>query len=104
MLKNYNSDSLDEEPITFQHSSYIDDDELINKLKTKRNPFIILSLNCQSFNTKIYEIKIVMEKLKYNLYATWLSDKSDTSLLKLDYYNLISQVKICTTHVFGNIY
>ena len=47
-----------------------------------------------------------MEKLKCNhcffgaisLQETWLSDKSDTSLLKLDGYNLISQGKICTTH------
>ena len=47
-----------------------------------------------------------MEKLKYNycffgaicLQETGLSDKSDTSLLRLDGYNLISQGKICTMH------
>ena len=30
VIKNNNSDSLDGEPITFKHSSYIDDDELID--------------------------------------------------------------------------
>ena len=47
-----------------------------------------------------------MEKLKYNhcffgamcLQETWLSNNSDTSLLRLDGYNLISQDKICTKH------
>ena len=92
--------------ISFKHSSNIDDDELIDQLKTKRNTFTILSLNCQSLNAKIYEIKILVEKLKYNqcffgaicLQETWLSDNSDTSLLRLDGYNLISQGKICKTH------
>ena len=47
-----------------------------------------------------------MKKLKYNhcffgaicIQETWLSDNSDTSLLRLGGYNLISQGKICTTH------
>ena len=61
---------------------------------------------CQSLNAKIYEIKILVEKFKYNhcffgaicLQETWLSDNSDTSLLRLDGYNLSSQGKICMTH------
>ena len=44
VLNNDNSDSLDGEPMTFKHSSYIDDDELIDQLKKKRNTFTILSL------------------------------------------------------------
>ena len=90
--------------MTFKHSSYIDDNELINLHKTKRNT--ILSFKCQSFNAKIDETKIRVEKLKYNhcffgaicLQETWLSDHSDTSLQILNGYYLISQGKICTTH------
>ena len=49
----------------------------------------------------IEEIKILVEKLKYNHYFfsaicpqdIWLSDKYDASLLNLDGYNLISQGK-----------
>ena len=37
VLNNDNSDSLDGEPLTFKHSSYIDDDELIDQLKTKQH-------------------------------------------------------------------
>ena len=48
VLNNDNSDSLDGEPMTFKHSSYIDDDELIDQLKMKRNTFTILSVNRQS--------------------------------------------------------
>ena len=48
VLNNDNRDSLDGEPMTFKHSSYIDDDELIDQLRTNRNTFTILSLNCQS--------------------------------------------------------
>ena len=66
-----NNDSLDGEPMTFKHSSYIDDDELIDQLKTKRNTFAILSFNCQSLNAKNYEIKIFMEKLKYKSPFLW---------------------------------
>ena len=61
VLNNDNSDSFDGEPMTFKYSSYIDDDELIDQLKTKRNTFTILSLNCQTLNAKIYEIKILVE-------------------------------------------
>ena len=45
VLKNYNSNTLDGELMTFKHSSYIDDDELIDQLKTKCNTFTILSLS-----------------------------------------------------------
>ena len=48
VLNNDNSDSLGGEPITSKHSSYIDDNELIDQLKTKRSIFKMLSLNCQS--------------------------------------------------------
>ena len=39
VLNNDNSDSLDGEPMTFKHSSYIDDNKLIDLLKTKGNTF-----------------------------------------------------------------
>ena len=57
VINNDNSNSFDGEPIAFKQSSYIDDDELIYQLKVKCNNFTILSLNCQSFNAKNYEIK-----------------------------------------------
>ena len=103
VLNNDNSDSLDGEPIAFKHSSYIDDDELIYQLKTKRNTFTILSLNCQSLNAKIYKIKILVEKYKYNqcffgvicLQETWLSDDSDTSLIRWLQLDFTRQRRSC---------
>ena len=64
--------------------------------------FTILSLNCASINAKIDQIKIKLQQLDNNgtnlnavyMEETWSSDGSDTSLLQIDYYNLISQGKM----------
>ena len=68
--------------------------------------FTILSLNCASINAKIDQIKIKIQQLENNgtnvsavcIEETWLSDGSDTSLLQIDDYNLISKGKMCSSH------
>ena len=87
-------------------SSYYDDDSLNNLFKDKANSFCILSLNCQSINAKFDQLNIKVQQLKSNGYEfsaiclqeTWLSSDSDTSLFKIDGYNLISQGKMCSSH------
>ena len=84
-------------------SSYYDDDSLNNLFKDKGNSFCILSLNCQSINAKFDQLNIKVQQLKSNGYEfsaiclqeTWLSSDSDTSLFKIDGYNLTSQGKMC---------
>ena len=94
-----------DEPSIMKNSPYYHDEKLINELNTKTNNFNILSLNCESINSKFDQINITIEQFKRNgctfsavcLQESWLSDDSDTSLLQLDGYNLISQGKRCST-------
>ena len=103
---NYDNDHPDDEPNIVQMSSYYDDDSLNNLFRDKRNSFCILSLNCQSINAKFDQLNIKVQQLKGNghefsaicLQETWLSSDSDTSLFKIDGYNLISQGKMCSSH------
>ena len=94
-----------DEPSIIKNSPYYHGDKLINELNTKTNNFNILSLNCESINSKFDQINITIEQFKRNgctfsavcLQESWLSDDSDTSLFQLDRYNQISQGKRCST-------
>ena len=97
----------DESPTLFVDSPYYDNDEFVSLLDDdKLGSFLILSLNTQSLNAKFSELKSYMEFYKNNnitvsafcLQETWLSDESDTSLLQLEDYNLISKGKACSAH------
>ena len=99
------SDTNDE-PEFVQNSNYFDDTSLIKKLSTKTNSFNVLSLNYHSINAKIDQLKIKLKQWKnlnckcsvICLQETWLSDNSDTSLIQIDNYTLISKGKTCSTH------
>ena len=101
---NDDNDHPDDEPNIVQMSSYYDDDSLNNLLKDKGNSLGILSLNCQSINAKFDQLNIKVQQLKSKGYEfsticlqeTWLSSDSDTSLFKIDGYNLTSQGKMCS--------
>ena len=88
------------------HSAYYDNDKLINEMTNKRNSYKIISLNCQSINAKIDNLKLVLNQYADSdcelqaicLQETWLADDSDTSLLQLDGYHLISKGKTCSSH------
>ena len=103
---NDDNDHPDDEPNSGQMSSYYDDDSLNNLFKDNGNSFCILSLNCQSINAKFGQLNIKVQQLKSNGYEfsticlqeTWLSSDSDTSLFKIDRYNLTSQGKMCSSH------
>ena len=45
----------------FHQSPYFDDDDLNNHIKNKQDKLIVLSLNCQSLNSKIDEIIIKLD-------------------------------------------
>ena len=93
------------EPSIIKNSPYYNDEKLINELNTKTNNFNILSLNCESINSKFDQINITIEQFKRNgcifsaicIQESWLSDDTDTSLFQLDGYNLIAQGKRCST-------
>ena len=98
--------AVDGEPELIDHSPYYDQDQLINILTEKQNSFNIFSMNCQSLNSKVDELRILFHELENSncffdaicLQETWLDENSDTSLLAIEGYNLISQGKLCSAH------
>ena len=99
-----NNENLDYEVTTIKHSPYVDHLEFLKSFKEKQDEFCILSLNIQSLNAKFDELVILLHSLtncKFSaicIQETWLTDKSDLSLFKIDGYNCISQSKICSAH------
>ena len=98
--------AVDGEPELIDHSPYYDQDQLINILTEKQNSFNIFSMNCQSLNAKVDELRILFHEFENSncffdaicLQETWLDEHSDTSLLAIEGYNLISQGKLCSAH------
>ena len=94
------------EPDLIGHSPYLDDLDVIKQNEVISGKFSILSLNCQSLNAKIDHIKAKLELFRLNnvifsaicLQETWLDQNSDTCLLELEGYTLISQSKLCSQH------
>jgi hypothetical protein len=93
-------------PTLFNNSPYYEHNDLISFFKTKENAFSIISLNTQSLNAKFSQLRSYVELYRNSnidisalcLQETWLDDNSDTSLLQLDGYNLISKGKKCSGH------
>ena len=92
--------------VSQSHSRYLNDDDIVNFCKEKRNELTIFNLNVQSLNAKFAEIKVMIEtlknqNLKYSVLAfqeTWLSEVSDTSLFQLEGYKMIHLGYICSSH------
>jgi hypothetical protein len=97
---------IDEEPDLLTHSSYFSTEMFIELIKKMDNVFKCLSLNIQSLNAKIEQLRIYTHLLKQHeisldmilLQETWLSSEHDTSLLQLDGYDLITQPYEITKH------
>ena len=99
-----NEGAADDGLETIQHSSYYSTSTLINELADKKDSFNILSLNCGSINAKIDQLMITLNEYKHSgcnfhaicLQETWLNDQSDTCLLQIEGYKLISQTRSCS--------
>ena len=99
-------DTREESPELFQKSKYYDTDELVNTLRIKNDKFSLMTLNCQSLNSKFDELKLQIELLNRTncsftaicLQETWLLDDADLSLFQLPGYNLISKGYVSTAH------
>ena len=51
-------DTNDEAPVLIRHSSYYNDVKLTNELNNNCDKFNILSLNCESINAKIDQLRL----------------------------------------------
>ena len=102
----------DEAPRLFEQSPYYKSEEMCDLLKTKQNMFSILSLNCQSLQSKFSQLQIYLHNFANSnvnfkmicLQETWLSDHHDTSLLQLDGYNFLHKPCKASTHGGTGIY
>ena len=95
---------MDEAPSLLQLSPYYNNESLVEFLNKNPDSFKLISLNCQSLNSKYDELKIFFEECCSSdfhaicLQETWLSDQSDTDLLQLNGYQLISKGKSASQH------
>ena len=64
LLQTTNDENLQEEPIIFENTKYIDNETLVDILKEKHLVFKVLSLNCQSLHAKIDPLKILLNDLQ----------------------------------------
>jgi hypothetical protein len=96
------SDTLndEEEPEVFHPSSYHNVDEFIDLLKSKQNVFTVISLNIQSLNAKLDQLRLYVEMFKINacnvsaicLQETWLDDTSDLSYFEIPVTTLLVKI------------
>ena len=89
-----NEGAADDGLETIQHSSYYSTSTLINELADKKDSFNILSLNCGSINAKIDQLMITINEYKHS--GCNFHDQSDTCLLQIEGYKLISQTRSCS--------
>ena len=107
-LKNVlqNTDGIDYEIRTFDHSPYFDSYSIDKALCPNTEKFTILSINIQSINAKFDKLTAFLQDLldkEFSFSAiciqeTWLSDKSMVSQFEIPDYNLISQGKRVSEH------
>ena len=98
--------NADEEPDLLQHSHYVNNDSLIQTLKDKVDVFKCISLNIQSLNAKINQLRIYCEQLKMAnckvdaicIQETWLKEGACDSHLQIEGYTLISKPCQLTSH------
>ena len=96
----------DDEPDLLQMSPYHDDQSLIDIISKKKDIFKCMSINIQSLNSKIDELKIYIEHLKQSgcqfdailLQETWLNNDTNSARFNIDGYNLITKPYQCSTH------
>lgn len=99
-------DENEEEPQVLQASPYYNDEMLCNLLVKKRKVFKCLSLNIQSLNAKIDELKIYLEILKQSdccfdailVQETWLNQYHDLSRFQIENYTLVTKPYHSSTH------
>ena len=89
-----------EEPTLFDHSLYVDNEELIDIIKQKQGILKCLSLNIQSLNAKFDQLRIYLDYLQEQnckfdiicLQETWINENNcNVDMFQLDGYQLISQ-------------
>ena len=105
LLHILNAEGEEEDSVTYKsvvnHSPCDDDVTFVSKLKHKKKCFTILSTNIASIRSKLNGLQIFLKNLEDSgicpgalcIQESWLSEHDDTSLIKLEGYNCITQAK-----------
>ena len=99
-------DNSDNIPDMLNPSLYYSNENAIDTLTLKNDAISVLSLNCQSLNAKIDELRSYITMFQTQNYQfsviclqeTWLDERADVNLLQIPGYNLITHSKICSAH------
>ena len=102
----FDEENDDEMPVLLQHSPYYDDDNGIELLREKGNMLSILSLNCQSLQAKIDQLKIYLNNFEEArcpfsiicLQETWLTNDHNESFFQLNGYTFVRNSISCSRH------
>ena len=108
----FNTNNNDESPTLFQNSPYFNDEDAIKLLSKKTDNISILSLNCQSLQSKFSQLEIYLKNYTQSncpfsiicVQETWLSHSHDLSLLQLEGYNFVHKPRQCSLHGGVGIY
>ena len=100
------TDDDDEEPTLFENSVYLNYENVVDVLKTKRSSLKVLSLNCQSLFAKYDQLCVYIQSLQeldchfdvICLQETWLDDSCDINALNIEGYEMINKYKTCSSH------
>ena len=107
-ISNLNADQFEQNTMSTKQSLYYDIDGIVSFLKGQKNNFSVLSLNIQSLNSKFNELCSFIQILNNNsvyfdvicLQESWLSDKDNYNIFKINDYNLYKKdfEENCSTH------
>jgi hypothetical protein len=107
-ITNQDEDNNEEGFSEFHNSPYYSTDQFTNITHTLSPSFTVLSLNCQSLNSKYNSIVCFLEHIYAScpnfefsaicLQETWLDHNDTFSIFQLENYNCISQGKQCCAH------
>jgi hypothetical protein len=75
-------------------------------MSSQKGKFTVMSLNCQSINSKFNELSILVKDLKdvnfefsaICLQESWLGENVDVSVFHIENYHCISKPKSCSSH------
>ena len=99
-------DSDNNEPTLISNSCYYDNEQFLELLINRRGILKVLTLNCQSLNAKIDNIRIFVDMIRDEhsnldvicLQETWLGELDDNSHLQIEGFTLITKGKSCSAH------
>ena len=97
----------DNEPTILTNSHYYDNESFLKNKQIRNSDFLLLSLNCQSFNSsKFDQLLIFLDQLNASnicvsiiaLQEIWFSEYFNLAARQIDGYEMIVVPSVCSKH------